>query len=212
MKILWLSLRTSIILKYNCIPDMTMTPDQINKFVKRAKLGDKQALEKLYNHFFNQIYYYVYSRVNDQHKTQDIVSDIFLSMVESISKFKGESSFKNYMFGITKNKMRDYIRNKYKSADYISQSSLPEESFDNIPVVEQEDNTYREKIRNLLKHIYKLMKPRYAKVLDLRFNQMNSVDETAQILGISANNVKVIQHRAIKQAKALWDKMEISPV
>jgi RNA polymerase sigma factor (sigma-70 family) len=187
-----------------------MTTAQINKLVKQAQAGDKLALEKLYNHFFNQIYFYVYSRINDQHKTQDIVSEIFLSMVEGIHKFKGQSSFKNYIFGITKNKMRDYIRNKYKTADYIPQSSLPEESFDNIAQAEEEDKTYRIKIRTILKSIYSSMKPRYAKVLDLRFNKMNSVEETAQILGISSNNVKVIQHRAIKQAKTIWDKMHVN--
>ncbi len=183
-----------------------MTNKKIAKLVQSAQLGEKEALEKLYNHFFNQIYYYVYSRIGSVHDTQEIVSEVFLSMVEGINKYKGQSSFKNYMFGITKNKIRDYIRNKYKSSDYIMESNFPENTFENI-TEEERDTTYRDKLRKLLKNIYRLMKPRYAKVLDLRFNKMNSVEETAQILNISANNVKVIQHRAIKQASAIWEKM-----
>jgi RNA polymerase sigma-70 factor, ECF subfamily len=183
-----------------------MTQKKIEKLVKSAQMGEKEALEMLYNNFFNQIYYYVYSRINNVHDAQEIVSEVFLSMVEGITKFKGESSFKNYMFGITKNKIRDFIRNKYKSSDYVLQSNFAENSFENL-TTEDADYTYKNKLRNLLKQIYKLMKPRYAKVLDLRFNKMNSVDETAEILGISQNNVKVIQHRAIKQANAIWEKL-----
>jgi RNA polymerase sigma-70 factor (ECF subfamily) len=183
-----------------------MTQKKIEKLVKSAQMGEKEALEALYNHFFNQIYYYVYSRINNVHDAQEIVSEVFLSMVEGITKFKGDSSFKNYLFGICKNKIRDFIRNKYKASDYVLQSNFAENSFDNL-TSEDVDYTYKNKLRDLLKHIYKLMKPRYAKVLDLRFNKMNSIDETAAILGISENNVKVIQHRAIKQANAIWEKL-----
>lgn len=183
-----------------------MTQKKIEKLVKSAQLGEKESLELLYSHFFNQIYYYVYSRINNVHDTQEIVSEVFLSMVEGITKFKGDSSFKNYLFGITKNKIRDFIRNKYKASDYVLQSNFSENSFENL-TVDDVDYTYRNKLRDLLKHIYKLMKPRYAKVLDLRFNKMNTIDETANILGISENNVKVIQHRAIKQANAIWEKL-----
>jgi len=185
-----------------------MTNIEIQRTVKKAQEGDKESLQKLYNHFFNQIYYYVYSRINSLHETQEITSEVFLSMVENISKFKGESSFKNYIFGIAKNKIRDYIRNKYKSSGYILQSYFEDQAFDQI-IQEEPDYSYKHKLRNALNHITRLLNPRYAKVLDLRFNQMNSVEETAKILGVTDNNVKVMQHRAIKQASQIWNNMNV---
>ncbi|MFW5720405.1 MAG: RNA polymerase sigma factor [Candidatus Dojkabacteria bacterium] len=184
-----------------------MTNAKIQNLVKQAQMGEKEALAKLYNLFFDQIYYFVYSRVNSVHETQEIVSDVFLSMVEGIHKFKGQSSFKNYMFGITKNKIRDYIKNKYKAGSYVLQSNLDENLFENI-TVEEVDTSYRNRLRKVLGKVYNVMKPRYAKVLDLRYNQMNTVGETAQKLGISENNVKVIQHRAIKEAKNIWENLD----
>ncbi len=183
-----------------------MTNKDINGLVVKAQQGEKEALQTLYNHFFNQIYYYIYSRINSLHDTQEITSEVFLSIVEGIKKFKGESSFKNYIFGIAKNKIRDYIRNKYKSADYVLQSYFEDSAFDQIPE-EKQDYSYRKKLRIALHEIVKMLNPRYANVLELRFNQMNSVDETAKIMGISSNNVKVIQHRAIKQANQIWEKL-----
>jgi RNA polymerase sigma-70 factor, ECF subfamily len=187
-----------------------MRNKEVSVLVKKAQDGDSQALEALYNNFFNQIYYYVYSRVNDQHYAQEITSDTFLSLVEGIKKYEGKSSFKNYLFGICKNKLRDYIRNKYKSSDFILESNFAENTFDHVATEEVEDveeAEYRNKIRKILNKIKKNMKARYAIVLDLRFNQMNSVEETAKMLNLTPNNVKVIQHRAIKQAKTIWEKM-----
>jgi RNA polymerase sigma-70 factor, ECF subfamily len=187
-----------------------MRNKEVSVLVKKAQDGDSQALEALYNNFFNQIYNYVYSRVNDQHYAQEITSDTFLSLVEGIKKYEGKSSFKNYLFGICKNKLRDYIRNKYKSSDFILESNFAENTFDHVATEEVEDveeAEYRNKIRKILNKIKKNMKARYAIVLDLRFNQMNSVEETAKMLNLTPNNVKVIQHRAIKQAKTIWEKM-----
>lgn len=188
-----------------------MTTKEINNLVGRAQEGDKEALQKLYSHFFNQIYYYIYSRINSLHDSQEITSDVFLSMVEGIKKFQGKSSFKNYIFGIAKNKIRDYIRNKYKSSDFVLQSYFEDSAFDQIAVEEEvKDTRYQDKLRNAFIEISKMLNPRYAEVLNLRFNQMNSVEETAKIMGISGNNVKVIQHRAIKQANQIWEKLNAS--
>lgn len=183
-----------------------MTPIEIQKTVDKAQKGDKSALEKLYNHFFNQIYFYVYSRVSSLHDTQEITSEIFLSIVENISEFRGDSSFKNYIFGIAKNKIFNYIREKYQMSDFILESYFADQSFDKI-IQEEPDFSYRNKLIKAFKLVLQSLNPRYAKVLDLRFNQKNSVQETAQILGISDNNVKVIQFRAIKQAGKVWQNL-----
>jgi RNA polymerase sigma-70 factor (ECF subfamily) len=183
-----------------------MKNSQIESLVKKAQNGDKEALESLYKHFFNQIYYYIYSRVNNLHDAQEITSNVFLSMVEGIKKFKGQSTFKNYIFGIAKNKIRDYIRNKYKTADFVLESYFEDATFDQI-VEEKVDRSHKFKLRDALAEISKMLNPRYSKVLNLRFNEMNSVEETAKIMGISSNNVKVIQHRAIKQANQIWENL-----
>lgn len=185
-----------------------MTNKEILRLVKKAQIGDKEALQKLYDHFFYQVYYYVYSRVNNLHDTQEITSEVFLSMVENISSFKGESSFKNYIFGIAKNKLRDYIKNKYRYSDYIQESYFEDQAFDQI-IQEEPDHSYKQKLRKALNYIMGLLNPRYARVLDLRFNQMNSIEETAKILGVTNNNVKVMQHRAIKQASEIWENMNV---
>lgn len=184
-----------------------MKTKKVNKLVAQAQLGKKEALAKLYNEFYSQIYYFIFSRINNAHDAQELVSETFLSMIEGINKFKGDSSFKNYLFGIAKNKLRDYIKNKYKAGGYVLESTFGNDYFDTLQT-EPRDDKHKNKLRTILSNIYSMMRPRYAKVLHLRYNEMNSIEETARIMGVSTNNVKVMQHRAIKQASLIWNKIK----
>ena len=46
---------------------------------------------------------------------------------------------------------------------------------------------------------------RYARVLELRFLQRMSVAETAERMGISHGNAKILQYRALRKAALLGD-------
>ena len=47
---------------------------------------------------------------------------------------------------------------------------------------------------------------RYCRVLDLRFLRGYSIQETAQELGITPENVQVIQHRALAKAVRIGEE------
>lgn len=184
---------------------------KIDSLVKKAQLGDKKALSKLYDMYYDKVFYFVYSRINNYSDAKDIVAGAFLSLVESLPKYQFKSSFKNYLFGIVKNKMYDYIRAKYHGSSYVLETNLLQNYFDNVAAEDEkqgvERSAYKNKLRSMLKTILQSMKPKYAKVLDLRFNKMNSVQEAANIMNVSANNLKVLQHRAIKQARSIWNNL-----
>ncbi len=181
-----------------------MTEKKIQALVFKAQEGDKCALEKIYRHYFKIVYTYVYSKVNHLHDTQEIVSDVFLSLITNIQKYQGKSNFKNFVFGIIKNKLNDYYRNKYNYSDYVQQSYLENEYFFNLAEPEEKVYSKKEKLMKILQKIIDSLKPKYSKVLQLRFFANYSVKDTAKALGISTNNVKVLQHRAIQQAKQIW--------
>jgi RNA polymerase sigma factor (sigma-70 family) len=49
---------------------------------------------------------------------------------------------------------------------------------------------------------------RYRQVLQLRFLEACSLKEVAAELGVTVGNVKVLQHRALRQAATVADRME----
>jgi RNA polymerase sigma factor (sigma-70 family) len=54
--------------------------------------------------------------------------------------------------------------------------------------------------------VFPRLPERYQTVLHLRFREEYSPQETARILGISTINVRVIQHRALKELRRLLDE------
>ena len=47
------------------------------------------------------------------------------------------------------------------------------------------------------------LKRRYREVLEYRFLLNFTVSETAEVMGLNVNNVKVLQHRALQKAREL---------
>jgi RNA polymerase sigma-70 factor (ECF subfamily) len=62
-------------------------------------------------------------------------------------------------------------------------------------------NAAATRVRRLLERLPQ----RYATVLELRFLQRMSVAETAQQMGISHGNAKILQYRALRKAALLGE-------
>lgn len=63
-------------------------------------------------------------RVEDRFVAEDLVQETFLAGLKGIEGFKGESSEKNWLFSILKNKIVDYYRKKSRQQDIISMPDL----------------------------------------------------------------------------------------
>lgn len=52
--------------------------------VLKLKMGDLIAFEKIYNDFFQKIYQFVFFKINNQPKAEDICSEVFLRFVDFV--------------------------------------------------------------------------------------------------------------------------------
>lgn len=186
-----------------------MDVHQETVLVQQAQKGDKRALITLYQNYLNPIYRYAYSRVSNKSEAEDITSEIFLRMVRHLNEFQSASSFKNWLYGIAKHVIADFWRQHYKN---------PTDSFDKIPEIltssppnqivneEAEQDLIQKESR--IKKILAQLPDQYRRVLELRFLKSYTLQETANELGISLANTKVIQYRALKKAYLLSKKYE----
>ncbi len=169
-----------------------------SELIGKAKKGNKSALEKLYTENFKGLYTYVRHKVDHDYRAEDIVSESFIKAFENIKKFKGESSFKTWIYTIARNKIIDWYRTRG------NEISLNEE------LIEGKANTYlSSQSEKQIRLIFSKLKQSYREVLELRFLSNLNVSETAEVLKIKENNVKVLQHRAIDAARKIADKFEL---
>lgn len=157
---------------------------------------DKKALEKLYSENFSKLYIYVRHKVDTDERAEDICSESFVKAFEKIDSFKGKSSFKTWLYTISRNLIFDWYRVKGK------ETSLDEERLGFNP---REEKIFKKsnKAGKLVNMILSNLKENYQEVLELRFLTSLSIKETAKVMGVTVNNVKVLQNRALKKAQKI---------
>ncbi len=83
----------------------------VTRAIKRAQLGDREALGFLYARYADNIYGYVLSIVRDHHQAEDITQHVFAKLVRAIDKYEErEVPFFAWIVRVARNVAVDYIR------------------------------------------------------------------------------------------------------
>ncbi|HWF57825.1 MAG TPA: sigma-70 family RNA polymerase sigma factor [Candidatus Dormibacteraeota bacterium] len=91
---------------------MTLPRAYEDQLVERAK-GDADAFGELYDHYFGQIYRFVYSRLRDQDAAEDVTSEVFFKALRAIGKYKPSGHpFSSWLYQISVNAIADHYRAK----------------------------------------------------------------------------------------------------
>jgi len=166
---------------------------RVRELVERAQDGDRDALEELYLLHFDRIYGYLHVSVGNRYDAEDLTTQTFLKMLESIGKFRWQSApFSAWLFRIAHNLAMDHFR--------ASKRWQPEEE---VPEPEPDEATSAETggleslgRKSLLRLIEELSHEQQ-QVLMLKFVFNFGNAEAASILGKTQGAVKSLQHRAL---------------
>src|SRR5438105_15181437 len=178
--------------------------EHVRELVARGQQGDRDALEELYLIHFDRIYSYLHVTVGNRHDAEDLTTQTFLKMLESIGKFRwGSAPFSAWLFRIAHNLAMDHFR--------AARRWQPEEE---VPEPEPDDSTSAEAgafesigHKSMLELIDDLSAEQQ-QVLTLKFVFGFSNGEAATILGKSEGAVKSLQHRALVTLHKKLEKQE----
>ena len=94
------------------------------------KSKDEQAFEVVYEAYHKLIYHIVYHMVHDTHLTEELVSDIFVQMYQSIDMFNENNNFKYWLIQIAKNMTKNKLI-KLSKEKYVLSEELVHQTKDN---------------------------------------------------------------------------------
>ena len=175
-----------------------MEKDIDTKLYNEYLNGEKEAFEILYNKYKNKIKYFVFNIVKDYEKAEDITQDVFLYVLEH--KLREGYSFKYYIFLVAKSRALNYKNMEKRRAD-INEKYLFKETEnkkqDIVDIIEKEENK-----KKIIEAINEL-DDKYKNAIYLVKIEGLSYKETAQILGISLSNIKVLIHRGKKELRKI---------
>src|SRR5207248_1223916 len=104
---------------------------RVRVLVDRAQQGERAELEELYLIHFDRIYSYLHVSVGNRQDAEDLTTQTFLKMLESIGRFRWQSApFSAWLFRIAHNLAMDHFR--------ASRRWQPEEEVPEPPGAEEE--------------------------------------------------------------------------
>ena len=160
------------------------------------------ALREVYDRSVEQIYKFVYFKVGNREDAEDIVSQVFLKAANSLDVTQEEHVRLAWLYQVARTTITDHWRSYYKGP-VTSLEEMEEKApvhFAADPIRLNGDIEEIEPAIAKVQAVLQTLPENYRRVLELRFLQGCSLKETAEALGITEGNAKVIQHRALQKA------------
>src|SRR5699024_12089908 len=79
----------------------------------------KNTFDKIYDKYHQDIYRFVFYMVKDKQLCDDLVQDIYIRVLQSLSTFRGESSKKTWLLSIARHVVIDYFRSQKRKRNFI---------------------------------------------------------------------------------------------
>ncbi len=160
--------------------------------------------------YADALFAYAIVRVSEREAARDLVQDTFLSALQSINSFRGESSEKTWLFTILKNKIID----RYRKNATEKSIPLPEEEGFTLDTFFEEHGEWKiparphdwheapsdnYRSREFLEVLYRCLgklKDQARALFTLKYLEEQESEEICKELGLSSSNYWVMMHRA----------------
>jgi RNA polymerase sigma factor (sigma-70 family) len=168
--------------------------------------GDLAAGDELFNRHFVAIHRFFRNKVSEG-RLEDLVQQTFMACVEGVERFRNDSSFRTYLFGVANNLLRDYYRAQKREPEALDfgKSSAVDVGAGPSTVVgkRREERLLLEALRTI---------PLDSQiVLELYYWEEMSASQTAEVLGIPEGTVRGRVRRAKELLKKELAKLARSP-
>src|SRR5438128_1580794 len=167
--------------------------ENVRRLVDRAQQGDRDALEELYLIHFDRIYGYLHMSVGNRHDAEDLTTQTFLKMLESIGRFRWRSApFSAWLFRIAHNLAMDHFRARKR---WQPEEEVPEPPGSEEPSAEME--AMQSIGRQSMLELIDKLSPEQQQVLTLKFVFNFANADVAKVLDKTEGAIKSLQHRAL---------------
>jgi RNA polymerase sigma factor (sigma-70 family) len=160
--------------------------------------GDFSPASEIYDRYSSRIYNFAYRFLRNSEAAEDATQEVFVKMLRHANQFHGDAKLSTWLFSITANWCRDYLRkaeNKAKEGEDVL-VTLPAPA-ENAP---DRNLERRENERRIQKALGALTPEQREAILLSRYQGLSYV-EIAQISGCSEGAVKTRVFRAMETLK-----------
>ena len=170
--------------------------------VEEAKNGSGMAFTSLMNRYRDPLYFMLFKMVNNSTDAEDLTIETFAKAFQNLDAYTPKFAFSTWLFKIATNNCVDFIRKKQTSP---IQYDSAHDNMDSIAVTlhsdlpDPEESLINNQKIETLKGLVSKMKPRYRKLIQLKYYEEYSYEEISDELKIPVGTIKAELHRAKTQ-------------
>jgi len=163
--------------------------------------GDQKAYAELMNHYKDSLYFMMLKMTNDPDDADDLTIEAFGKAFKNLKQYTPDYAFSTWLFKIASNNCIDFIRKKKKYMYSIDKSYESSNSIDishNIPsyILDPEEKFIEKQKIKLMRDVVEKLKPRYRRLVELRYFKEFSYEEISEELELPLGTVKAQLFRA----------------
>jgi len=188
-----------------------MPEDADRELIGRILAGGtdgKVAFRALYERYQKQVFTICYRLMGDSHRAADATQESFLAVLRGLKSFEFQSSFKTWLFQVTKNAALQQLR-KPSSRSLLSTEEPGETGDESREVREATEQDAPDQLEQAIESEFAgdmqnaltRLRAQHREILSLRYFGDLSYEELAEILGCSIGTIKSRlsrAHRALK--------------
>jgi RNA polymerase sigma factor (sigma-70 family) len=172
-----------------------------NLVQKALHQQDQKAYAELMDRYREPIYYMLLKMVNNKDDAEDLTIEAFGKAFRRLGQYTPQFAFSTWLFKIASNNCIDYIRKKKIKAISIDQGFQTDDG-DTIEinvkdaVIDPAEAMEKEERIKKMREIVDKLKPRYRKLVELRYFDELAYEEIAEQLNLPLGTVKAQLFRA----------------
>lgn len=193
---------------------MSAEKHQPNDFdvLLRIRQGDIDSFKIILTRYRDCVLQIVANRIPPR-QVEEITQDVFIKAYRSLSSFKGNCKFANWLSRIAIRACYDYWRAHYRRRErnigFFSedQQTWLEEVTNKKANWEFDRMATRREAQELLDLILNKLTLKERVVLEMTYLEGRSIKETAELLGWSSSKVRVCSHRSRKKLRSFLRRL-----
>ena len=179
--------------------------DSDASLVKRAREGDYEAFEMLFDRHRTLVYRFAYQMVPRRDDAEDIVQEAFVRAYQNLHKYRDEAKFTTWLLRIVTNLCTDQARMSTRRTNLEQQEAQGALDWMTIGDIEDPiENLEEDRRKFALRKALAALPVHHRSVIVLRDLQEKEYPEIAQILGCTVGGAKL---RVLRARRALRDRI-----
>jgi RNA polymerase sigma-70 factor (ECF subfamily) len=150
--------------------------------------------ESIYRDNVERVYGVMFAKVGNRPDAEDLTTEVFLAALRPLRTSASVGEVRAYLLATARTTLAAYWRRTLGREVTELDAERVEEVFTEAPA--------NAAAAARAEAILTALPDRYRRILQLRFLEACSIKEAAAEMGVSINNAKVLQHRALREAAA----------